>query len=172
MRAVARRALTRMSELAILSSPYRRAMHTAQIAAIEAGASQPILEVGALTPDSSPAEAWNEVKLHCNGKGPVLLVGHEPLFSSLTAYLLGAPDLALEFGTATLACVEMPSGVSRPRGSLKWLMPAKLAKFFLRDFDLLDPPVLPVPPECPPSAGSRLISLLKLLDSPSAVSSW
>ena len=71
----------------ILSSPYRRAVETAQAAAEALRYSGKIVETAALTPDASPAEAWEEVRTR-RDESAVLLASHEPLMSSMAAFLL------------------------------------------------------------------------------------
>jgi len=48
----------------ILSSPYKRALETAEIAATELRYRGEILRVGSLTPDSSPPSIWSDVRDH------------------------------------------------------------------------------------------------------------
>lgn len=126
VRSVSRRAAAVVPTPVVVASPYRRALETAGIAVGAWDAGLAISRSGALTPESSPAEAWDEIRAH-RGVECLLLVGHEPLFSSLTAYLLGFPELAIEFSPATTACVEVLEFGVRPRGILKWLLPAGLA---------------------------------------------
>ena len=55
------------------------------------------------------------------GVGTVLLVGHDPDFSSLVSWLAGAP---LSLGKGALARIDLPGGSVGPgRGSLRWLLP-------------------------------------------------
>src|SRR5579871_3907321 len=70
----------------ILSSPLRRALETAEIAAHELGYEGKIVRIPALVPESSPHEVWNAIREH-RSESAVLLAGHEPLFSSTVAYL-------------------------------------------------------------------------------------
>jgi len=126
VRNVARRTLKGLPHLTVLSSPYKRALQTAEIALSESGITADIGTTSSLLPEASPSEAWAEVRAH-RPNGPLLLTGHEPLFSALAAFLVGTPDLAIEFGTATMACIEIVESAARPHGVLKWLMPARLA---------------------------------------------
>lgn len=126
VRGVAKRTLTGIKSLTVLSSPYKRAIQTARLALEASGLEAEVITTTALTPDSSPAEAWADFRAH-RLSGPVLLTGHEPLFSALTAYLVGAPEIAVEFGTGTMACIELYEAGPRPRGSLRWLIPSRFA---------------------------------------------
>jgi phosphohistidine phosphatase len=109
----------------IVSSPYKRALATARAAAEELGYPADILTSNALTPQSSPAEAWDDIRLHHNAAS-VLAVGHEPLFSALAAYLLGAA-VNVDFKKGALLCLETVDAGPQPRGVLKWLITPKLA---------------------------------------------
>src|SRR5271168_401188 len=71
----------------ILSSPYRRALETAELAAKVLHYKGEVLRSRTLTPSSSPTSVWDEIRVH-KDEPQILLAGHEPLFSSLTAYLL------------------------------------------------------------------------------------
>ena len=109
----------------VLSSPYRRAIETARIAVEVLGYRGNLLETTTLTPDSSPQSAWSEIRLHSSEES-VLLVGHEPLFSSLSAFLLGFPNLSIDFKKGALLCVELHTVRPQPAGVLKWYLTPKL----------------------------------------------
>ena len=109
----------------VLASPYRRAIETARIAVEVLGYRGHLLETTVLTPDSSPQSAWSEIRLHSSEES-VLLVGHEPLFSSLSAFLLGFPNLSIDFKKGALLCVELHTVRPQPAGVLKWYLTPKL----------------------------------------------
>src|SRR5262249_54848302 len=110
----------------ILSSPYRRAVQTAQLAAEILGYTGSLLRTHALEPGSHPQTVWEEIRVH-KDEEQILLAGHEPLFSALTAYLLGCPNLQIDFKKGALACVELGHFSAEPRGVLKWILTPKLA---------------------------------------------
>ncbi len=110
----------------IISSPYLRALESAGIAAKAWSLAGQAARSGALTPESSPEEAWEEIRAH-SGSASLLLVGHEPLFSSLAAFLLNAPATAIEVGTGTMIAIEMAPS-PHPRGVLKWMLTPRLAE--------------------------------------------
>ena len=110
----------------ILSSPYKRALATAKIAADTLGYGGEIVRSQALLPDAAPEEVWQEIRMHRREES-LLLAGHEPQFSSLGAFLLGMPELSIDFKKGALLAVEMPEFGARPRGVLKWMLTAKLA---------------------------------------------
>jgi phosphohistidine phosphatase len=105
----------------ILSSPYRRAMQSARIAADLLDYKGPVLASDALTPDADPPAVWEEVRVH-RSEAALLLAGHEPLFSACAAHLLGSPDLQVDFPKAGLLRIEFERFVAEPRGILKWML--------------------------------------------------
>lgn len=127
LRAVLRLARTAGAQPSlILSSPYRRARETAEIASKELTYAGDILQTHALTPESSPQAVWDEVRVH-RGEQALLLAGHEPLFSSLTAHLLGAPALLVDFKKGAIVRIDVESFGAQPRGVLRWMLTARVA---------------------------------------------
>ena len=61
------------------------------------------------------------------GEAEVLLVGHEPLFSSLTAFLLNSPSLMIDFKKAGIVAIDMTGFGPQPHGVLRWYLTPKLA---------------------------------------------
>ena len=110
----------------ILTSPYRRAVETAAIAAEALGVEGESIRTKALLPSGSPEEVWNEIRLYRQAD-EILIAGHEPLLSELTAYLLGAPALQVELKKGAMVCVVIDQFGPRPRGVLRWLITPKLA---------------------------------------------
>jgi phosphohistidine phosphatase len=110
----------------ILSSPLKRALETAEIAAKILTYEGGILQTKALQPDSAPEDVWLEVRGHRNEQS-ILLAGHEPLFSSLAAYLMGAPSMQVEFKKAGLLKLRVDSFPPHPRAVLEWYLTPKLA---------------------------------------------
>ena len=110
----------------ILTSPLKRAVQTAELAAEILNYKGDLLRTKALEPGAHPRMVWEEIRVH-KDEPDILLAGHEPLFSSLTAYLLGCPDLKIDFKKGALACVEMDRFGAEPHGALKWMITPKLA---------------------------------------------
>lgn len=111
----------------VLTSPFRRAVETAQIAVAELGLNKSdMVQVQELIPTGDPAQVWAEMRLY-KEEPALLLVGHEPLFSQLTAYLLGTPALLVDFKKGALARIDIEAFGAQPRGVLRWFLPAKLA---------------------------------------------
>jgi phosphohistidine phosphatase len=110
----------------ILSSPYVRAVATAEIAAEVLGCKAPIVRTDALTPDSSPAVVWREISDR-RGERALLLAGHEPLLGELAGFLLGVPELAIDFKKGALLRVDVEDSARQPHGTLQWMLTPKLA---------------------------------------------
>jgi len=105
----------------ILSSPYKRARQSARIAADLLDYRGPLPASDALTPDADPRAVWEEVRVHHSESG-LLLAGHEPLFSACTAYLLGSPEMQVDFPKAGLIRIDFDRFGPEPRGILKWML--------------------------------------------------
>jgi phosphohistidine phosphatase len=110
----------------IISSPYKRALETAEIAASELGYKGEILRVGNLTPDSSPSSVWSEIREHRN-EPAILLAGHEPLFSETVAWLLGSTHQMVEFKKGALVRIDVHTLSGQPQGILQWMLTPKLS---------------------------------------------
>src|SRR5437879_2772117 len=110
----------------IISSPYRRAVQTAEEAAQVLGYKEKIVLAQALVPDAVPAGVWDEIRAH-KDESSVLLAGHEPLLSSTMSYLLGSPTLMVDMKKAALVRVDCESFSREPRGVLKWMLTPALA---------------------------------------------
>jgi phosphohistidine phosphatase len=105
----------------ILSSPYRRALETAAIAAESLAYHGKIVQTPALTPDASPHQVWEEVRAR-RDESAVLLASHEPLMSATVALLLGSPVLNVDMKKAGLARIDCDHFGPEPKGVLKWLL--------------------------------------------------
>ena len=110
----------------VLSSPYKRALQTAQLAVEILEYQGELLRTKALEPSSAPKAVWDEIRVH-KDEPRILLAGHEPLFSRLTAYLLGSPNLQVDFKKGAIACIELERFPAEPHGVLRWLLTSKLA---------------------------------------------
>ena len=110
----------------ILTSPYKRAVQTAEVAAAVLGYEEQILRTKVLQPASDPHDVWEEIRVHSHSK-EILLVGHEPLFGIVTAFLLGTPTLQVDFKKGCLVRIDVHAASPHPRGVLKFMMTPKLA---------------------------------------------
>jgi phosphohistidine phosphatase len=110
----------------ILSSPLRRAVQTASIAAAALDYKGKVVETQALIPDAPPHEAWEELRARHDERA-VLLAGHEPLMSTLVAFLLGCPGLQVDMKKAAMIRVDCDRFGREPRGVLKWMITPALS---------------------------------------------
>jgi phosphohistidine phosphatase len=110
----------------IVTSPYRRALETARIAAEVLDHKSGLIEARALTPDSRVEDAWEEICLHDDARS-ILVSGHEPLTGELIRFLCGAV-VDVKKGSITRIDVAIPT--RRPSGVLKWVLTPRLADGF------------------------------------------
>jgi phosphohistidine phosphatase len=110
----------------ILSSPYKRALQTAEIAAEALAYKQKIGQTQALLPEADVEDLWREIRAH-GDETAILLAGHEPMLSGAVAWLLGVPGLQVDMKKGALVCVGVDHPGARPRGALKWMLTPRLA---------------------------------------------
>lgn len=107
----------------ILSSPYRRAVETAGVAAEILAYRGKVVQTPALVPNASPFDIWEEIRARSKeGEESILLSGHEPLMSALVAFLLGSPALLVDMKKAALARLDCERLGAEPQATLKWLL--------------------------------------------------
>jgi phosphohistidine phosphatase len=111
----------------IVSSPYVRAVETAQIAVEGFGYKGDIVRTETLVPFGSPEKVWAELRDY-REEAAILLAGHEPLLSSLAAYLLASPALQVEMKKAAIMRIDVDSLGATPHGILRWLITPKLCQ--------------------------------------------
>jgi phosphohistidine phosphatase len=110
----------------ILTSPLKRAVETAEIAQKVLAYKGELVRTESLMPSSSVEEVWAEIRAHRN-EAAVVLVGHDPLFTNLAGYLLGAPDVQIDVKKGSVLRIDFDNFPSKPKGILRWLLIAKLA---------------------------------------------
>lgn len=110
----------------IITSPLKRAVQTAEIAKDVLAYKQEVSRSKVLTPGSHPENVWHEIRQH-RDLGSLLLVGHNPLFASLSAYLLGTPAAQIDFKKGAIMRIDFDSVTLQPRGTLRWYLTARLA---------------------------------------------
>lgn len=110
----------------ILSSPLKRAIQTAEIAGDVFKYKNQILRTKALLPSASAEQVWQEIRVH-RDEASVVLVGHNPLFSDLAAYLMGCRDVLIDFKKGAILRVDLEQFPPQPKGILRWYLTAKLA---------------------------------------------
>ncbi|MBV9613397.1 MAG: phosphohistidine phosphatase SixA [Acidobacteriaceae bacterium] len=115
-----------VSPTLILTSPLKRAVQTAETAQQVFKYKNELLRTKALTPGSTVEQVWDEIRAH-RGEDSLMLVGHNPLFGELAAYLLGSKDLQIDFKKGALLRIDLANFPAHPRGVLRWHLTAKLA---------------------------------------------
>ena len=110
----------------IISSPYVRAVQTANVAVETLGYKGEIVRIDALVPHGSPETLWRELRDY-REESAILLAGHEPMMSRLVAYLLAAPALRVEMKKAAMVRIDVESVGVSPHGVLRWMLTPKLA---------------------------------------------
>lgn len=110
----------------ILSSPYRRAVETARIAAEILQYRDPILEAAAFTPMANVRDAWEEIRLYKDAAS-VLIASHEPLTGLLIGHLCDAPSLTVDVKKGSVTRIDVAHFGVHPRGILKWMLTPRLA---------------------------------------------
>ncbi len=111
----------------MLSSPYKRALQTADMAKRVLKYEGDIVRTNVLIPSSRAEQVWHEIRVH-RGESSLLLAGHNPLFEHLAGYLLGHSDLKIEFKKGALLRLDVDSFGAQPKGILRWCLTAKLAE--------------------------------------------
>ena len=126
------REMLRMAEKAdvvpslILTSPYVRAVQTAEVAMEVLGYANDLIRTEALIPSSHPKAVWEEMRVH-QGMMQLMLVGHEPLLSQVVAFLLNSSSLQIDVKKGALIRIDVDGYSAQPHGVLKWMLVPKLA---------------------------------------------
>lgn len=110
----------------ILTSPYKRAVETARVAAQELEYKGELIPTPELTPDGEPEKIWDEIRTHSDC-AQLLLATHEPIMGELASYLLGAPGSIIEVRKGALIRIDIEGFGPQPRGVLCWMLTPKLA---------------------------------------------
>jgi len=109
----------------VLTSPYVRAVETAELASLLLNAPKP-RTTDALLPSSRPQAVWSELRLHADQEC-VLLAGHEPLISETVSFLLSCSRIVVDVKKGSLICIELNAKSAAPKGVLCWMLTANLA---------------------------------------------
>lgn len=110
----------------ILSSPYRRAVETAEVCVQVLDYEGEIVKTRTLVPEASPFDTWEEIRKR-SGESAIVLASHEPLMSSLTAFLLASPGMQVDMKKAALVRIDCERTGPQPRGILKWMLTPALS---------------------------------------------
>ena len=100
----------------ILSSPYKRALQTAELAADVLHYDKNIVQTEALLPEARPEALWEEFGKHRH-EATLLVASHEPLMSEAVAWLLGFPAMQVDMKKAALVRIDVERfGAKATRG--------------------------------------------------------
>jgi phosphohistidine phosphatase len=109
----------------ILSSPYARALRTAEILG-EVYDTPKLIETRRLTPEAAPKDIVDEINDNFAGAAAIVLVGHEPFLTRLISTLVSGTDgLAIELKKAGLCKLSVEKLVFGQCATLHWLMTPK-----------------------------------------------
>jgi phosphohistidine phosphatase len=111
----------------IFTSPFRRAVESAQVAADVLGFEGEFVKSATLLPHGRPEPVWDELRPHADAP-QILIAGHEPLLSQLTGFLLRSPGLEVDFKKGAMVRIDVERFGAEPRGVLKWMLVSKLTK--------------------------------------------
>ena len=113
----------------ILTSPYARALRTAEILG-EVYDSQKLFETSRLTPDAAAQKIIDEINENFSQAGEIVLVGHEPGMTRLISTLLtGGDGMAVELKKAGFCKLSIQKIVFGKCARLNWLLtPKQLAR--------------------------------------------
>ena len=109
----------------ILTSPLKRAVETAEIAASILHGADDLIRTNALGPSGTPERVWKEIRARKTDE--ILIAGHEPLLSTLVAFLLGCDTLVVRMKKGALVSVDVEAEGTQPHGILNWMLISKLA---------------------------------------------
>ena len=124
MLARARSARVRPSTL--LTSPFSRALQTAEIAAEELRFAGRPITTQALVPYVNVFDLWTALREYAHD-GDLMVVGHNPLLSSLVAWLIGARADSLWLKKSGLVSLDVGMFGPPPRATLTWLLTPRSA---------------------------------------------
>lgn len=110
----------------LLTSPFRRARETAEIAGEILAPDALVAPCGSLVPGGEMGEAWADIRTHKDADA-LLIATHEPFAGLFTGYLLNVPGLSIDVKKGAMIRVDVESFGPQPRGVLKWMLTPRLA---------------------------------------------
>jgi phosphohistidine phosphatase len=111
----------------ILSSPLVRAKQTAEIVAKRLGLKKRLIVAEPLA-SGCDLERLRHLLAQHSGSERILLVGHEPDFSSMVGELIGGGAASVEIKKASLAALKTNRSVRPGSGTLRWLLPPRVLR--------------------------------------------
>ena len=106
----------------VISSPFTRAMQTAEVMADALGAH--VVSTTLLEPDQEPEQMWPNIERIAQASSHVLLVGHDPSINKLLAWLIAGGNVRFEHGAIAHVTVAAKDQDTHPRveAKLHWLV--------------------------------------------------
>lgn len=104
----------------ILTSPYKRALETAEIIHKRFNVKHELIMDLSLQPIMNIPDVINT--LSSFSVNNILIVGHMPDVADLTSLLLSSNNIELAFNPGTIAAIEFKEGVSLYRGRLNFIL--------------------------------------------------
>jgi phosphohistidine phosphatase len=121
-------AALKISPDVFISSPYVRAMQTAEIFAEETKfAKSKIKQTELLLPGAEPAAFFRELQRTSRTEESAICFGHAPHLDELIAFALGSKKGLTQLKKAGAACLEL-TRISPPAGLLTWLSTPKILR--------------------------------------------
>src|SRR5215471_2201287 len=121
-------AALKISPSVFLSSPYVRAIQTAEIfAEVVKFSKSKIKQTDLLLPGAEPAAFFRELLRTSRSEASAVCFGHAPHLDELIAFALGAKRDLTQLKKAGVACLEL-TRISPPAGSLSWLSTPKILR--------------------------------------------
>lgn len=111
----------------IVSSPYARAVQTAEIVAGVMGFDDDILHDGRLTP-AGTYEGISDLIGELPERESVLVSGHEPSMSSMISGICAQGALLIEVKKASVTAIEIMRIRPSTIGSLLWTLPPRIVE--------------------------------------------
>jgi phosphohistidine phosphatase len=112
----------------VLSSPLKRARQTSDII-LKGQKKCELVELNELKPEGNLEELCKKLAKHVEGS-VILIVGHNPLLTNLTNYIVGSNHLpsGISLKTGGLIKIKTTSFEPKLRGHLEWLLTPKLIR--------------------------------------------
>lgn len=109
----------------IVASPLIRSRQTAEILSLALQSNGDIAEWPSLLPDAAPATILPLLKKYSGDAASVMLVGHEPHLSLLTALLLGAAPHSIVYKKGGACGLEFAGKPAIGTAQLNWFLTPK-----------------------------------------------
>ena len=108
----------------VLTSPLKRATHTAELLVAGVGGKPRLEQLEALAPGGRLAQVLEAITKYSKRARHMALVGHEPDMGELATRLLRARG-TVQFKKGAVACLEMDGAMPTGPGTLRWLLPPR-----------------------------------------------